>query len=141
MLGDTRKGQYQVLEHVLLFGAGLAVAMGFLYTFENFSEDIKNDVRDQHMEMLGKQVHNGIQNLLAADANGQVRVSLPPNIAGEEYDLQFEDEGIAIYVGQESHLTTIYGLEKQYDFEGAVTGDRDAVIIEKNGRRISMGGS
>lgn len=141
MLGATRKGQYQVLEHVLLFGAGLTVAMGFLYTFENFSEDIKSDVREQHMEMLGKQLHNAIQNLMATGANGEVVVTLPPTIAGESYNLQFEENGVAIYVGDESHLTTLYGLEKQYTLEGAVTGDRDTVVITKEDQTLAMEGS
>lgn len=141
MVFTTRKGQYQVLEHVLLFGAGLAVAMGFLFTFENFSDDIQQDVQDKNMEMLGKQVNNAIQNLLATEAEGEVVISLPPTIAGEEYDLQFEENGIAVYAGQESHLTTLYGIEKQYELEGVVTGDRDTAVIIKDGNTLRLEGS
>lgn len=141
MLNTTRKGQYQVLEHVILIGAGLGVAMGFLYTFENFGEDIQSDVQSEHMEMLGKQTNNAIQHLLATEADGEVRITLPPDIAGDEYQLEFGDNGIMIFAGGQSHTTTMYGIEKQYNLEGTVTGDRDTAVIVKDGRTIRVEGT
>ncbi len=135
-------GQAQIVEQVILFGVGLAIALGFLTAFETFGRDVKDRAIEEQMRLNANLISSHVGQLIQTGAEGSLRFRLSPSIANEDYSVNFTDSGVAVRVGDKTHLSTsLNGLEEQYDLQGRVTSGRETAEINVGGRDITIEGS
>jgi hypothetical protein len=140
-IARSRKGQYTVVEQVVLFGIGLSIASGFLVAFETFGENVKGEARNEQAKVLGEQIGSHVVHLAQTDANGRLRFQLPSTIADTDYTINFTNSGIAIITTGNVYLATLYGLEDKYKLRGQITSQYETGSLVKEGREIRIEGS
>lgn len=139
----SRKGQYSVVEQVILFGLGIAIAGGFLGAFENFGDDVTEqgiqDQADHLSELIGSHTIHLIET--RADS-GTLEFELPNKIANQEsYTINLTKGGVAVIVGSKSYLNAINGIEQKYQLQGSVTNDFETATITLQDNTITLAGS
>jgi hypothetical protein len=139
MIARTRKGQYAVVEQVVLFALGIAIVSGFLTAFEDFGRDVKTDATEQQSELLSEVVGSHVTQIVRTRADGTVSFTMPESIAGDPYRINFTDSGVAVVVQERSHLTSVYGLTETYDLEGSISSEYQTAVISKEQDTITIG--
>ncbi|MDY6770906.1 MAG: hypothetical protein SV186_03030 [Candidatus Nanohaloarchaea archaeon] len=135
----TRKGQYAVVEQVILFALGVAILSGFLTAFNGFSRDVKSDAIQEQSALMAQVVASHTAHLVSTHANGELSFSIPDSLAGENYIINFTDGGVAVIVGDTSHLSTIYGITETYRLRGSVSSEYETAVISIEQDTIKIG--
>jgi hypothetical protein len=139
---QSRKGQYSVVEQVILFGLGIAIAGGFLTAFQNFSDRVTDrGVREQG-DHLSETVASHIIHLVETSDQGNLTFDLPQSIANQNsYSINLSSGGVAVIVGSKSYLNAVNGIESKYNMKGSVKNNFQAATISINGDTITIEGS
>ncbi|MDY6789538.1 MAG: hypothetical protein SVV03_06280 [Candidatus Nanohaloarchaea archaeon] len=139
---EGRKGQYGVIEQVMIFGFGIAIAVGFLLAFEAFGADAKSQALEDQREILADWTASHVVQLVNTGGKGSLTFSLPESIADEDYIIEFGDSGVSVTAGGGSYSSTdLNGLEDKYRFEGEVSGDFETATIRFTGESVIIEGS
>ncbi|MCJ7450128.1 MAG: hypothetical protein MUP58_00085 [Candidatus Nanohaloarchaeota archaeon QJJ-9] len=138
---NSRKGQYSVIEQVILFGLGIAVLTGFLTTFQNFGEEAKQEAMDRQSRLLAELVRMNIVHLESLGEKSSIRFSLPEKLAGEGYRINLTDDGVAVQVigTGSNYLKGCAGLEDEYRFNGSVTNIYNKGVLKLENNKIVLG--
>ncbi|MDY6777722.1 MAG: hypothetical protein SVU32_03590 [Candidatus Nanohaloarchaea archaeon] len=135
-----RKGQYEVIEHVLLFGLGLAIASGFLMAFQSFGNQVEKQTKVRQAKLLGEVIGSHVTHLRSTDSTGRLSFSLPASIANRDYRVEFVEQGVQVWVGTESYTVPLSGAGERYNLSGSVTNDFATAVIIKRGSQFNITG-
>ncbi len=137
-----RKGQYGVIEQVIIFGFGIAIAIGFLVAFESFGRDVNNEALKDQRELLADLVSLHVVELAKAGTQGSINFNLPGSAADEDYIIEFQQGGVAVLAGGGAYVSSnLNGLEDRYELEGEVSNDFQTATITLQDNKITVEGS
>jgi len=134
-----RKGQYLVVEEIILFSLGLIIAFSFLAVFQVFEKEAKSQTGDEQLRILGQIVSSNILELVETNTTGKIEFSLPPSIGGNEYLLKLNSKGIFIQTkNNKTYISSVFGLENKYNLQGSVESTVKKATLSLKGEQITL---
>lgn len=125
----ARKGQYTLVEQVILFALGISITIGFLFTFRNLEENVAADVKDSQAELVSEYVASTSIELVESGMEGRIGAPVPENIASDTYAIRLGEGGVRVQVTGEQKVAPLYGLETRADAGGAVESGQGAIAL------------
>lgn len=125
-----RRGQYALIEQVILFTLGISITLGFLVAFENLTEDIRADMAETQTELVSRYVASSAVELVASGSEGRFTLGLPETVAAQVYALRVTDDGVEVETVGQSHTASLHGLTSVLDESGAVESRAGGVVLE-----------
>lgn len=142
MFKRKSKGQYLIVEEVLIFSIGLIIVLGFFSTFQYFSKETKSNAVREQLEVVGSYIKSKVVETVQMDGTGKISVDLPHKLAGDSYAVYLNSKGIEMTSSSgKSYASGIYGLEGSYNFNGKILSDVKDVYLKKSGNNITLGGA
>ncbi len=133
-----RKGQYALLEQVILFGLGILITLGFLFAFQDLSGTVKEDIRGSQAAVVSEYVTSAAVELTESGAEGTMTIPIPENIAAEPYAVQLGDGGMKVEVGGDRNIAPLYGLESRLETAGSVESRRGLLAVSLTDSRLEI---
>jgi len=125
---QTSKGQYLVIEEMMIFLMGMLIVLGSIATFRTFGSDLEARSSVKEMNLVGEKIANLAVKLTKSGTQSSVRSSVyfetPRKITGKTYTIYLKDnEGINIKLAKGSGEVTVplRGLEDSINLEGNVS--------------------
>lgn len=134
---SVRKGQYLIIEDVMLFGVGIMLLAGVAGIFAM----INSSVQEISLEYQQKEVANVIATRALTyrmtGATGSISIKIPEKIAGEEYDvIAFAESGTSmIVVG--SNTETPAKVYSPLPSSGRYSGSKK-IILDYDGEKLRL---
>lgn len=135
-----RQGQYAIVEHTILVGVGIALAIGFLATFQSIGDDIEGGATNTEAQLLSKFMAANSIELVESGAEGKFTLDMPEDITSNEYAIRFTDNGVEVVTTGLSKTATLYGLQEKLNAEGNIISRTPTVSIIYAGNDLSLGG-
>jgi hypothetical protein len=135
----NKKAQTMIFEQVILFSIGVTIFVMCFAAFniyQDYYESVSlNDQMGQLKSWITSHVIRIIEN---RDANTSIILEIPRRISGEEYEIEFDDEGISIvsFLSRTVKKAPLFNLTEQYNFSGRVTSTGRQFVIYKKGKDI-----
>ena len=135
-----KKGQYLIIEDVVLFGIGVAIIAGIAGVFLLVNDSIKDEAKSYQYMEVGMLAKANMQSYELTGATGQLRFAIPQDIAGEAYTItSASKEGKTfIVVGPESGDAA--EIESPYPMSGRISG-LDKMLLDYQGSIVRIRGS
>lgn len=132
-----RKGQYLAIESVLSVTLGIALAMGTVTMFNNYKDGVLSTGETKQVDVVEAEVLSAVYTLREVES-GQITVDLPENIAGNDYQVTFEDK-MRVDTTNNNYSKKFHGLDQSYDFTGSVTGGPVTIFKRNNNFTLRAG--
>ncbi|MFB6144712.1 MAG: hypothetical protein ABEJ98_05365 [Candidatus Nanohaloarchaea archaeon] len=128
------KGQYLAIETTLTFGMGIAVAIGSIAVFSNYSNNIENSAVSQEAKIVKSRIQSALFTLKGVDS-GWKTVKLPEDLGSTDYRVVL-DKNIRIITDDRTYSESFPALGTGYELSG--TADGGTVNIYKNGDNFTL---
>lgn len=133
-----KKGQYLVIEEILLFGMGLAIFGGTLLIAENFKEGTTQTISEIKIMEVSQVLLNGIYTLQKINNTAKITMNIPETIASEEYVIvgSKNQKELVIYNSKEVFVkikTPVY-------VSGTVHSTNGKILLMTNGSKVFIRG-
>lgn len=113
-----RKGQYLILEEMLVFSIGIMVTISLLSTFHLFRRETKDGATKNQAELIANSVASSVFNLVQTEGSGKAEISVPKHIAGDLYYVDLEDGLVEVTIQGEEYKSQIIRSNQGVDLEG-----------------------
>lgn len=124
-----RIGQYAIVEHTILIGIGIAVAIGFLIAFQTLSSSVEGSATSIETRLLSSYVAANAVELVESGGNGKFTIDLPTDITDNVYAVRLTGNGVDVVTTGSTETTTLYGLERKLRPNGHVTSQMQTVSL------------
>lgn len=135
-----RKGQYTIVEQVILFALGISITLGFLFAFKDLTGSVRGDMKEVQSELVAEYVTSTSVELVESGAEGRMEMPVPERIASEPYILRMGSGGVSIQVPGEQSASALYGLGSRTDVDGQAESGRGAVTVTLADNQLELGG-
>lgn len=125
----VRKGQYTLVEQVILFALGISITLGFLFAFKDLRTTVKGDVGERQTELVAEYLASTSLEIVESGAEGQMLVPVPQEIAGDTYAAEMGDGGVLIEMVGRSEVAPLYGLASRVDAGGRTVSSTGEVSV------------
>lgn len=131
---NTRKGQYLAIETVFSFGLGIIVAIAVITGFNNFRTGALDAAETSQVEVVQAKVNDAVYSMgyMNPESSGSIVLELPERIAGQSYQISFQDGILDIYISDTTYSTSYDYLNSSYSFEGSSDGGTVNVLKREN---------
>lgn len=133
-----RKGQYTLVEQVVLFALGISITIGSLFAFKDLGTAVKGDMKEVQSELVAEYTASTAVNLVESGADGRIEAPVPEKIASESYAVRMGEGGVRVQVADEQSVAGLYGLESRLDLSGAAESSAGAVWITLDGDSMEL---
>lgn len=133
-----RKGQYTLLEQVILFALGISITIGFLFAFNNLKSTVKEDVKETQAELVSEYIASSAIELVASGAEGRIEIAVPDSIASETYAVRLGEGGVRVQMVGQREVAPLYGLGSRLTATGVVDSSQDALSITFVGNQLDL---
>lgn len=134
-----RTGQYALIEQVLLFTIGISITLGFLIAFEDLTADVREDMGEAQTRLLSQYVAASAVELAESGSEGELVLSLPETVAGQDYVVRMGEDGVTVETTGERHTASLNGLTERFDVSGAIEGREGDISLVYQGGTIELG--
>jgi hypothetical protein len=139
MISRRRKGQYLVIQEVLVYGMGLFMLIGVLSTFTYMKNTIQDSIRETQLEVVSNTITNGLMELKDLDEPSQVTLNVPAEITDKQYTVTTSLIG-SLYIltvtdGQLTHKQLL-----RIPVNDSVIRGSEQIIITKSNNEIKLRG-
>jgi hypothetical protein len=124
-----RIGQYAIVEHTILIGVGIALAIGFLIAFQTLSGSVEGSATSIETRLLSSYMAANAVGLVESGGNGKITLSLPDDITDNVYAVRLSDSGINVVTTGNTETASLYGLERRLEMDGSVTSQSQSVSL------------
>lgn len=141
----TSKGQYLIIEEMVIFLIGMLIVLGSMVTFQTFGDDLETKTSQQEMNLVGERIASLAVQLADSGSEASARFEIPRKITGKSYVISLlQGEGISIRLAKGAGETTVplRGLENSLDLEGKIgsTIENPKLTYRENGtERLTLG--
>lgn len=131
--GMKRTGQYAIVEHTILLGIGISIALGFMAGFQSLGTNVQGGAAESEAELLSLFVASNSIELVESGAEGKFTVALPASVAKQSYAVRLTDAGVEVISAGTRNTASLYGLPERLDLSGfVVSSDRFMSLIHAN---------
>ncbi len=134
----NRKGQYAIIEHVILLGAGIAITLGFLAAFQTINEDVEMTSAASETQLVAQFVAANAISLAESGSEGRVTLEIPETVAGNEYAVRLRDDGVEVVTRGAEYTASMYGISGNIDMGGQVVSREEQVTITYVNNRMTL---
>ena len=140
-----KKGQYFVLEQMLLFTIGVFITIILYFSLVSANESIKYLTEKDQAYEIGNLVLSGINKVYTSPGNSTLILYIPKKIDGKEYKIYIKNENsektIIVNIGRKnSEKDNIkIPLNNKYNAFGMLFSSSGKLKIEKSGNKILIG--
>jgi len=124
-----RIGQYAIVEHTILIGVGIALAIGFLIAFQTLSGSVEGSATSIETRLLSSYMAANAVGLVESGGNGKITLALPDDITDNVYAVRLSDSGINVVTTGNTETASLYGLERRLEMDGSVTSQSQSVSL------------
>lgn len=124
-----RIGQYAIVEHTILIGVGIALAIGFLIAFQTLSGNVEGSATSIETRLLSSYISANAIELVESGGNGKFTLALPDDITDNVYAVRLSDSGVNVVTTGSTETTSLYGLERRIRMDGSVTSQAQSVSL------------
>ena len=131
------KGQYLVVEEVILFGIGMMMIIGFIATFNLLNDRILEPIQELGFIEVNDYVYSNMLKLINSEVkNGYMEFNIPEQIGKNTYVIKGANRKLI------SHDSKGQYIEKDVDFEieGIVSSTNKRIRVEYDGSMITLRG-
>ena len=135
-----KKGQYFVLEQMLLFTMGVTITVILYFSLVTANEGVKNLAEEDQLYEIGNLVYSEINRVYLHPGEISVTFEIPKKISGKAYKIYVEK------INSESNLIVKLGekvikipINNEYNVSGMLFSSGGIVKIEKRRGRITIG--
>lgn len=133
-----RTGQVSVLEQTVLFGAGLAIALGFLLAFQSVESGISQMTQKAETTLIAKYLAAQTVSLAQSGVEGTVRVDIPETISGNQYGVRLDDNGVNVITTGAASQASVHGLGATMTMTGNMVSRNQPAVFSLDGNTITM---
>ncbi|MDY6761471.1 MAG: hypothetical protein SVY41_00310 [Candidatus Nanohaloarchaea archaeon] len=137
----VRRGQYTIIEQVVLFTLGISITLGFLFAFNSLTEQVETDMKDVQSDLVAEYVASSGIELVESGAEGRVQVPVPEEIASEQYAVRMGDGGVQVQVAGDQAVASMYGLGSTLSVSGVAESGPGAVTITFQNGELELRGA
>jgi hypothetical protein len=133
------KGQSLIFEQVILFSIGVVIFIMCFAVFNIYQTYFSSVGINDQLDQLRSWVSSNILKLAEnTEANSSIILEIPRRLAGEEYEIELNDDGIRVmsYMTMTEKQTPLFNLSSQYRLSGKVVSSGSRFIIYKRGNEI-----
>jgi hypothetical protein len=131
------KGQYLVVEEVILFGIGMMMIIGFIATFNLLNDKILAPIQEVEFTEINDYVYSNILKLNDSGVkNGYIEFSIPEQIGKNTYVIKGANRKLISYDSGEQYIEKYVGVE----IEGIVSSTSKRMRVEYDGSVITLKG-
>ena len=135
-----KKGQYFVLEQMLLFAIGVVITVALYFSLTGANESVKNLSEEDQMYEVGNLVYSGINRVYLNAGETQLTVDIPKKISGEGYKIYVEKTASEsnLIVKLKKRVVKI-PINSEYNATGMLFSSGGIVGIRKMKEKILIG--
>lgn len=134
-----RSGQYALVEHTILIGIGIVIAIGFLVAFQTLSGSIEGSATNVETRLLSSFIAVNAIELAESGGNGKFTLALPDDITDNTYAVRMTSSGVNVVTTGSTETTTLYGLEEKLRASGQVTSRDPTISLIYTDGALSVG--
>lgn len=131
------KGQSALVSHAVLVGFSVFFIFIVVTTFANLNADFREFILENELQQACLVIKGGVENVYSQSdyrpytetVHGSITVNLPERIAGENYNVRFENKSVLIEAGQFSYSCKV-GLN--IDYSGSSSGGATTIKFTRN---------
>lgn len=138
MSRSERKGQYAIIEHVILIGLGITIVLGFMATFAIMGNDLRGTASERQTKLFSQYMASNAVELVESGARGKFIVELPSSVAQQDYAMQFVGNGIRTTTAGAASQASMYGLQNKIDFTGSMVSRDPVISLTYDGETVVM---
>lgn len=140
MIGKKRKGQYLIVEQMVIFTIGIFVALSFVSIFGTFESDIRQETTSNQLRTYSKALRNKIVSLVETDAESETIIDIPRTLSEKTYVIELSN-GLIIQSEGYTYRSDLMGLRERLKLSGSVISKRGRAKLEYNGEdTLKIGG-
>lgn len=139
IIRKRRKGQYLVIQEVLVYGVGLFLLIGVLATFTYVKNTIYGSVRESELRVVGDLVSSSIQGVKNTVPGTQIIIEIPRDLAGVGYTVTTNLIGTVRLLSVTDGQTT-YTTQLDTIVDDAVIRGSEKVIVSRKANSIGIRG-
>jgi len=91
------KGQYTIINEVLLFAIGIGITSLVFLSFHNIETSMEKTATDDQLVTLSNFVINGIVKVVESDENTSLMLKLPKKISERTYKISAENDNLVVF--------------------------------------------
>lgn len=131
------KGQYLVIEEVILFGIGLIMMIGFIAVFNLLSDKTVEPIQELGFVEVNDYVYSNILKLINSGVeNGYIVFNIPEQIGKNTYIIKGAGPKLMTYDSEGRFIEKNVPV----DVEGIVSSKNKIIRVEYDGSAISLKG-
>jgi hypothetical protein len=135
------KGQYLVVNEVLIFAFGVAIAVFILLNFQTLKLVFKNISIEDQLFDVSNLIKTGVVKAVETGANTTVRLHVPQKLSNEVYKIYVTNDVLVVSLLRDSKVNVtqeFFNLSSQYNIIGSVVSSAEYVDITFNGTAVEI---
>ena len=131
MIDEKRKGQYLIVEQMVIFTIGIFIALTFISIFGEFESDVRRETTTNQLQTYSKAMTNKIVSLIDTNTSSEVTIDIPKTLSEKSYLIELSD---GLYIHSRGH-----DLKSNYSYRSNLLGYADK--LQMSGKVLSKRGS
>lgn len=134
----NRKGQYAIVEHIILIGAGIAIALGFLAAFQSMNSSIEGGAKEVEARSVSRMVATTAVELVESGSTGKYVLEVPATIANNEYALKLREGGVEVVTAGAAYTAPLHGIPSRVAVDGDIISRNQQIALVYTGDRLTL---
>jgi len=128
------KGQYQIINEILIVAIGIILVGVFLFTFTSVENSVTNINEQDQIESISNYITSGIVKAYSIK-NSEIRLEIPEKIGKNVYRI-FANENLTIFIPGYNYTKELFNIGKNYNISGEVMSSAGYIKIIVNATNI-----
>jgi hypothetical protein len=128
------KGQYQIINEILIVAIGIILVGVFLFTFTSVENSVTNINEQDQIESISNYIASGIVKAYSIK-NSEIRLEIPEKIGKNVYRI-FANENLTIFIPGYNYTKELFNIGKNYNISGEVMSSAGYIKIIVNATNI-----
>jgi len=128
------KGQYQIINEILIVAIGIILVGVFLFTFTSVENSVTNINEQDQIESISNYIASGIVKAYSIK-NSEIRLEIPEKIGKNVYRI-FANENLTIFIPGYNYTKELFNIGKNYNISGEVMSSAGYIKIIANATNI-----
>jgi len=130
------KGQYQIINEILIFAVGIVLVGVFLLTFQSLQNSVGDLSTKDQLETVSNYIASGIVKAYSI-GNSELRLEIPEKIGNDIYRI-YANENLTLFASGYNYTKELFNIGKNYNITGGTLSSAKYIKIIVNTTNILL---
>jgi hypothetical protein len=133
---EKLKSQVVIFENVMIFAISVLIFLSCYTVFTLYQSYYTSTAAEDQLNKVKDFISSNVISMAMKDGSSSVALKIPKTAGTQEYIIELSDSGLVLKTTDIEKHSSLFGLNRTYEFNGRTVSTKGRISIYKRGEQI-----